>query len=124
MSRPNRLAINPTMKYAKNTSTKPTMPPIIVLLADSTFALSPPDMIHFMPPQTRKRTAMITAITTRTVITLLTTLPKSPELILQILLVNPDGQGLTLVANAGSANVSEAISPVVVVISFFILECR
>ena len=40
----------------------PTMAAIIVLRADSTFALSPPESIHLIPPQIRKINAKTIAM--------------------------------------------------------------
>ena len=42
---------------------------IIVPRALSTFALSPPDVIHLIPPQMRKKSAIIIATTKISVIT-------------------------------------------------------
>lgn len=49
------------IRKANNATTKPIIAATIVPLADSTFDLSPPDMIHFIPPISRNITAIITA---------------------------------------------------------------
>lgn len=49
------------MKNAKKAITKPMIAAIIVPRALSTFALSPPDVIHRIPPKIRKKRAIRTA---------------------------------------------------------------
>ncbi len=63
------------MKKDKNTITSPTNAATIVFLAFSTPVLSPPDVIHLIPPQIRNAKAMIAAITKAAVIILPTSPP-------------------------------------------------
>lgn len=65
-SRPNSLNNSWSMKYAKNTKTSPISAATIVFLAPSTFVLSPPEVIHLMPPYIRKARA-ITTVTIKTI---------------------------------------------------------
>lgn len=58
------------MKYDRKTSTSPTKAATIVPLAASTFPLSPPDVIHLIPPYTKNPIASITAMIKRSVIIL------------------------------------------------------
>lgn len=46
------------IKYARNVITRPTRAATIIFLADSTPALSPPDVIHLIPPNTKKARAI------------------------------------------------------------------
>ena len=62
-------------KNHAKTITKPIIAAIIVFRADSTAVLSPPEKIHFKPPQIRKIKATITEITKRIIITPIITLP-------------------------------------------------
>ena len=52
-----------SIKYERNTITRPTTAATIVFLAASTALLSPPDNIHLIPPQMRNASAITTAIT-------------------------------------------------------------
>lgn len=90
------------MKKAKKEITNPMIAAMIVPRALSTFALSPPDVIHRIPPQIRKKRA-INVATIRMKVTAAPT--RGPMLFafkLQSLLNCPaPGQGLTLLfANA------------------------
>ena len=57
------------IKYARKTITNPTKAATIIFLAASTPALSPPEVIHLMPPNIRKASATRTATTNISVIT-------------------------------------------------------
>ena len=50
-------------RNTKNTITNPTMAAVIVPLALSTAALSPPENIHFIAPISKKNSEIITEIT-------------------------------------------------------------
>lgn len=50
------------MKYARKTITRPTNAATIVFLAPSTAVLSPPDVIHLIPPKIKKPRAINVAI--------------------------------------------------------------
>ncbi len=102
--------------------TSPMIAPIIVFLADSTLDLSPPESIHWTPPQIKKRTAMMIAMMIRKVTTLLTIGPNWLPWRLQML-PNPLGQGSTGMfpwANAGRAKASVASDPLRRLVIFFI----
>jgi len=93
------------IKYAKKTITKPTNAATIVFLAPSTAVLSPPDVIHLIPPKIRKPRAIRVAIIKAIVIRALTTPP--PKFRLQRIL-NPAFPDLAhgsivVVAKAGAA---------------------
>ena len=60
--KPKKLSASERIKNAKKSITKPIIAAIIVPRALSTFALSPPDVIHRIPPQIRKKRAISTAI--------------------------------------------------------------
>lgn len=49
--------MNDSRKKARNVITRPIRAAMMVLLAVSTLPLSPPDIIHFMPPQIKKNKA-------------------------------------------------------------------
>ena len=51
------------MKNAKKAITNPTIAAVIVCRALSTFALSPPEVIHLIPPKIRKKRDITAAIT-------------------------------------------------------------
>lgn len=51
------------MAHAAKTMTKPTKAAVIWLLAASVFALSPPDIIHLIPPITSMKKKIIAATT-------------------------------------------------------------
>ncbi len=61
------------IKKARKAMTNPTIAAIIVFLALSTLALSPPESIHRIPPQIRKKRAINTAATNIIVIAVETT---------------------------------------------------
>ncbi len=65
--RPKKLRARERIKNAKNAITRPTIEAIILPRALSTFALSPPDVIHEIPPQIRKNRAINTAMIKRNV---------------------------------------------------------
>ncbi len=83
------------IKYARNTMIKPTIAATIVFLAPSTALLSPPDNIHLIPPQIKKARAITTAITNRTVTTVLIIPPKLSMLKAQRPAKSPFGQAST-----------------------------
>ena len=60
--KPKKLRASERIKNAKNAITNPTIEAMILPRALSTFALSPPDVIHEIPPQMRKKRAIRTAI--------------------------------------------------------------
>jgi len=101
---------------------KPIIAAVIVCRALSTFALSPADIIHRMPPQIRKKSA-INAAATRIKATAAPTIgPILFALRLQSLLNCPElPQGLTFAwANADEANPKYVPAVRSVVTSFFI----
>ena len=57
------------IKKARSAIIRPIMDAIIVFRADSTLDLSPPEVIHLIPPQIRKNKAMSAAAIKRIVTT-------------------------------------------------------
>ncbi len=92
----------------------------MVFLADSILALSPPDIIHLMPPHIRKKSATRTETINNMVTIFWTTVGKLAEVRLQTFPNCPGGHGVILTANTGIADVNEATSAVVTAINFFI----
>lgn len=78
------------MKKAKNAITRPTTADMIVPRAASTLDLSPPEVIHLIPPQMRKKRATIEAITSIVTITVFIACPGLAIVRLQRL-ANPPG---------------------------------
>lgn len=75
--RPKNLNSIVKTKKTRNTITNPTIAAVIVPLALSTAALSPPENIHFIAPMSKKNSATITAITKINVIAA----PKMPGIL-------------------------------------------
>lgn len=87
--------------------TNPTRAATIVFLAPSTPVLSPPDVIHFMPPKIKKPRAIKAAIIKAIVIRA----PTSPPLKLspqRALNCEPAGHGLTLFGIGSAASAGKA----------------
>ena len=104
------------MKKASREIIRPIIEAIIVCLALSTLDLSPPEVIQRIPPQIRKKSAIIAAATKRIVIILEIRLPILFALILQrpekfVPFVVPRGHGSTLTAKAGRA-IPKYVAPV------------
>ena len=57
---PKMLRITLMIRYAKSAMTSPTIAATIWLLAESSFVLSPPEVIHRIPPTTKKTKATST----------------------------------------------------------------
>lgn len=74
--RPKKLKRIWRIKYDKKVITSPTNAATIMFLADSTPDLSPPEVIHLIPPNTRKAKAIREAPIKAKVITVEKTLPK------------------------------------------------
>jgi hypothetical protein len=99
-----------SIKYERNVITSPISAATIMFLADSTPALSPPEVIHLMPPKTRKARQSSEATMNATVIA---HEKRSPlRVILQrlekLLLSADSGQKLIFIgsaANAGKADI-------------------
>ena len=109
------------MKNAKKAITKPIRAAMMWFRALSTFALSPPDVIQRIPPKTRKKRAIITAIARRKPTPAPTMDPRLFELRLQSLLKLPAlAHGLRPCAYTGRANANVERAPVVAVKNFFI----
>ncbi len=93
------------MKYIRNVRIRPIIAATIIFLADSSLALSPPDVIHLIPPYMRKKSAAITATINKIVMefrTILFTLFKlKPQRLKNPL--SSLGQGLIDAAKAGRA---------------------
>lgn len=117
------------MKKARSAITRPMIDAIIVFRADSTFDLSPPEVIHLIPPTIRKKRAINAAAISRIVTTAETTDPILFAVRVQSTLKfvpppEPFGHGLIgTCANAGRARLkyvaTEAAVPVSVAIVFF-----
>lgn len=76
------------MKYAKKVITNPTSAATIIFLADSIPDLSPPEVIHLIPPKTKNAKAIKDAAIKAIVITVEKTLPKvSPQRLPQLPMV-------------------------------------
>jgi len=96
--------------------TNPTIAATMCSLADCTAALSPPDVNHLNPPQTKYKRATIMAIIKIVVIRGPTTLLKPS---LQIPAKSPTGQAETDAANAGKARDKYAAAVEVRASNFF-----
>ncbi len=98
------------IKNARKTTTSPTNAATIVPLASSTFVFSPPERIHFIPPNIKKAKAIKRAITKSKVII---EPRKAPDGEIPQRLKNPTppelpvvGHGfIAVAANAGRASV-------------------
>ena len=73
--RPSNPAATRTIKKAKKAIISPIIAATICFRASSTFVLSPPEVIQRIPPKTKKKIDIITAIIKIIVIALLTMLP-------------------------------------------------
>jgi hypothetical protein len=117
------------IKKARRATTRPIMDAMIVFRADSTFDLSPPEVIHLIPPQIRKNNAIKAAAIKRMVTTDEITDPMLLAVSVQRTLKfvpppEPFGHGLTGTwAKAGKARLKnvaiDAAVPVIVAKSFF-----
>jgi hypothetical protein len=98
---PNRPSTSWSIKNDRNVTKRPMIAATIVPLAISTLPLSPPERIHLIPPQIRKKRAISAATMNRNKTALLITLPKFVEFIVQRLLkgfpIPPGAHGLTFV---------------------------
>lgn len=87
------------IKNDRNTSTSPTRAATIVPLAASTFALSPPETTHLIPPKIRKPRAKRTATTKRIVMTAVIKGPiPAPAASQRVAKRVPGGQGFIVIA--------------------------
>ena len=115
---PNPRIFKTTLRITKAriTTIRPMTAAIIVFLADSTAALSPPEIIHFTPPRIRKIKEAIIPITIKPLITNLITFPIVTVPGLKELL----GSIFITWAAAGRAVISEMYAAVEKEINFFI----
>ena len=65
---PKNLSTTVKIRKTRNITTNPTIDAVIIPLAPSIPALSPPENIHFNAPKSRKNSAITTAITKKKVI--------------------------------------------------------